>query len=238
MEKHIADHGGQKGSNQNHFVPPHSPALSFLSINLNLQYLVLLAIPRGERQQKRYVGATVFADHFSGLTYVHLMSSLSGDETVEAKQAFERFAAQHGVHVSHYHADNGRFADLKFMEAVKTSHQTLSFCGVGAHHQNGIAERRIRDITETSRTMLLHAQHRWPNTVTCNLWPQALKQAVNIRNALTREMGKSSPLSIFSNTEVQPNLQHFHPFGCPVDVLDAALQGAGMLPRSGKNAPT
>ena len=77
--------------------------------------------PKGRATTKRYVGATVFADHFSGLTYMYLMSSISGDETLDAKQAFERFAAQHGIQIRHYHADNGRFAEQKFLEAVKTS---------------------------------------------------------------------------------------------------------------------
>ena len=53
--------------------------------------------PKGRATTQRYVGATVFADHFSGLNYLHLMQSLSGDKSLEAKQAFEGFAAQHGV---------------------------------------------------------------------------------------------------------------------------------------------
>jgi hypothetical protein len=184
---------------------------------------------KGRPTTQRYRGATVFADHWSGLSYVHLMTSLNGDETIEAKQAFERFAAAHGVRVQHYHADNGRFAEQKFLDSVKHSNQTISFCGVGAHHQNGIAERRIKDLTESSRTMLLHAQHRWPKTITANLWPQALKHAVNIRNAIPRELNGSSPLSKFSGTDIQPNMKHFHPFGCPVYVLESALQSAGAM---------
>lgn len=188
-------------------------------------------IAKGSPTLSRYNGATVFADHASGLTYVHLQYSLSTDETIEAKQAFERYAARHGVKIKHYHCDNGRFADKAFIDHVHASHQTISFCGVGAHHQNGVAERRIRDITESARTMLLHAAHRWPKVVLTNLWPQALKHAVNIRNALPRAGQKESPLSLFSGSPVEPNLKHFHPFGCPVYVLEAPLQGQGMFPK-------
>ena len=190
-----------------------------------------IPIAKGRPTTKRYVGATVFADHFSGLTYVHLMTSLNTEETIAAKQAFERYAHRHGVKIEHYHCDNGRFADKAFVDAVHAVHQSITFCGVGAHHQNGVAERRIRDITESARTMLLHAAHRWPKTIISNLWPQALKHAVNVRNALPRAGQKASPLSTFSGTTIEPNLKHFHPFGCPVYVLQTPLQGQKMFPK-------
>jgi hypothetical protein len=59
------------------------------------------------------------------------------------------------VIVKHYHADNGRFAENLFMSAVAESGQTISFCGVSAHFQNGIAEKRIRDLSEQARKQLL-----------------------------------------------------------------------------------
>ena len=74
----------------------------------------LIAQLRGTPTLMRYTVATVFIDHYSGLGYVHLQKSTSGQETVEGKQAFERYAAAHGVKIRHYHADNGRFADNKF----------------------------------------------------------------------------------------------------------------------------
>jgi hypothetical protein len=62
--------------------------------------------------------------------------------------------------IKHYHADNGRFADNAFMQSVAESGQTISFCGVNAHFQNGIAEKRIRDLSEQARKQLLHAKAR------------------------------------------------------------------------------
>ncbi|KAL7502463.1 hypothetical protein ACHAXN_000893 [Cyclotella atomus] len=56
--------------------------------------------------------------------------------------------------------------------------QTITFCGVGAHHQNGVVKRRIWLITEVSRTLLLHAQHHWPKYITTMLWPFAVKAAI------------------------------------------------------------
>jgi hypothetical protein len=44
---------------------------------------------RGIPMKQRYRAATVFVDQFSGLSYVHLQKTLSGNETVSAKEAFE-----------------------------------------------------------------------------------------------------------------------------------------------------
>ena len=117
----------------------------------------LIAQLRGIPTKKRYRGATVFVDQFSGLSYIHLQKTLSGEETVSAKEAFERYARSHGVQVIHYHADNGIFADNKWRKACADNSQRLTFCGVNAHFQNGVAERRIRELQEQARTMLIHA---------------------------------------------------------------------------------
>ena len=161
---------------------------------------------------------------------------LTTDETIDAKLAFERLAAQHGEQILHYHCDNGRFADKAFVDDVRAGHQTITFCGVGAHHQNGVAERRIRDITENAHTSLLHAAHRWPKAIAANLWPQAIKHVVNVRNSLPRPGKTESPLSKFAGTSVQPNLKHFHPFGCPVYVLQAPLQTRNPFPKWGERS--
>ena len=176
-------------------------------------------IAKGQPTVCKYRGASVFVDHTSDFTYVHMHYHLTTDETIDAKNAFERVAEQHGVRILHYHCDNGRFADKAFVDDVRAGHQTITFCGVGAHHQNGVAERRIRDITETAHTSLLHATHRWPKAIAANLWPQAIKHVVNICNSLPRPGKTESPLSKFAGTSVQPNLKHFHPFSCPVYVL-------------------
>ena len=48
----------------------------------------------------------MFADHFSHFTYVHLLTILDAESTVEAKQCFKCFSMDHGVTVRHYHVDN------------------------------------------------------------------------------------------------------------------------------------
>ena len=70
------------------------------------------------------------------------------------KQAFELFALKYQVNIRHYHADKGRFADNLFMKDVRDKNQTISFCGVNSHFQNGIAEKMIQDLQEKTRYTL------------------------------------------------------------------------------------
>jgi hypothetical protein len=92
---------------------------------------------------KRYNATTVFVDNYSGLSYIHLQQNLSSAETINAKDAFKAYAKPYNVTIQHYHADNGRFADNSFCQSCQEKQQTISFCGVNAHWQNGVAEKRI-----------------------------------------------------------------------------------------------
>ena len=140
----------------------------------------LIAQLRGFLTKQRYTCTTVFVDQYSRLSFVYHQKSTKGDETLEAKRAFEAFAKSHGVTVRHYHADNGRFAERTFMDHCKQNGQTISFSGVNAHWQNGIAEKRIRDLQDQARTMLVHAQYRWKAAVNAHLWPYAIRMANDV----------------------------------------------------------
>jgi hypothetical protein len=139
---------------------------------------------KGKLTSKCYCAASIFVDHFSRLRFVHLMQDLSSEETINAKLAFERFAAKHGVAIKHYHCNNSRFTDNAFKQACKQGNQRLTFCGVDAHFQNGIAERAIQDLSESARKQLLHARQRWPAAVHSALWPYALRNAALMHNNL------------------------------------------------------
>ena len=64
---------------------------------------------KGSLTKKGY--RTVFVDHFSRMHLMHLQIEDSPTETMLAKQAFEKFAANHSACILHYHCDNGQFAD-------------------------------------------------------------------------------------------------------------------------------
>ena len=179
---------------------------------------------KGILTTRRYKYATVFVDQYSRLSFVFLQRRLTSEETVLAKHAFERYARDRGVRIQHYHADNGRFADNGFIRDCQAHGQGLTYCGVNAHFQNGIAEKKIRDLQEQTRTMLLYAIGKWPRMLNIHLWPYALRTANAAINAIPTIKDQRSPEEIFSGVEVMPKIRHFHTFGCPTYVLDNNLQ--------------
>ena len=86
--------------------------------------------------------------------------------------------------MKHNHADNGRFADHEFLPSVNSKDPEITFCGVGAHHQSGIVEGKIRVLTQGSRILVLHAMIMWPQMIDLMFWPFAFKAVAERLNAL------------------------------------------------------
>ena len=187
----------------------------------------------GKLTVKRYKYATVFVDQSSRAGYVHLQKSFDADETVQAKIAFESFMASHGVQVKSYYADNGIFRAHKWVNACAENKQTLAFAGVNAHHQNGFAERRIRELQELARTMMIHANQYWPKSIDTYLWPYALRMANEIYNNTPSLLHDhhDTPIQMLSGSDIEINQKHYKTFGCPVFVLNSKLQEGKPFPK-------
>ena len=84
------------------------------------------------------------------------MCDYTVDETILAVKAFKKVMAQANRMVKHYHADNGAFAHKGFLDEVNHKAQKITFCAVGAHHQNGIIENKTKMLTLAAKTLLLH----------------------------------------------------------------------------------
>ena len=176
--------------------------------------------------KKRYKYATVFVDQASRLGFAYLQKTTTAEEIIKAKEAFEAYSIQRGVKIQAYHADNGVFRANAWQDACQRKGQPLTFAGVNAHHTNGLAEKRIRDLQDQAHTMLIHANSRWKNCVTTSLWPYAVREACDVLNLTPSLQDKHlrTPHQIFANTKVQANLKLFYQFGSPVFVLDSDLQ--------------
>jgi len=98
---------------------------------------------KGFLTRERYHYATVFLDHYSDFLFIVFQKSLSGEETMRSKSTFESFVKQHGVSICHYHTDNSIFTNNLFNVNTKSKGQTLSYCGIGAHHQYRWVEKLI-----------------------------------------------------------------------------------------------
>jgi hypothetical protein len=170
----------------------------------------------GSLTKKRYRYCTVFVDCFSQLCFVHLQFDDSAAETMLAKQAFEKFAAEHGGRILHHcHCDNRQFANNAWKQSCKASRQQLTFCGVNSHLQNGIAKCAIRDLLENAHKQLLYAHACWPAVVHFALWPYALHNAALLHNSLPVLEDGTSRLEPFSSIQVECNMKHVHIFCVP-----------------------
>lgn len=176
----------------------------------------------------RIWGATTFCDHVTDFVYVHLMRNFTLAETLLAKTAYEKLLAQMNHRVKHYHADNGRFSDNGFLKSCNDHDQKITFCGVGAHHQNGIIENKNKQLTLGARTLLLHGIRMWPQMIDIMFWPFAMKAFAERMNALHFDLDGNTPESrMYGVKNEDPPIKSFHTLFCPVYVLDHRLQSAG-----------
>ena len=77
-----------------------------------------------------------------------------------------------------YHADNGIFNDLEFMEELLNNQQNIKFSGDSGSHQVRSAERAIKTVVIVTRTMLMHAAIIFPkDTLSTDIFPMEMDYA-------------------------------------------------------------
>ena len=100
-----------------------------------------------EAKTNKYSGGTLMVDHASGFIWIKNQVSLRIGETLRCKHEFEKFASDYGVKLKNFHADNHPFRAKDMLDDMALQDQGITFSGVGAHHQNGVAERNIKTVT-------------------------------------------------------------------------------------------
>ncbi len=102
-----------------------------------------------EKGSLQYTGGTVFCDHYSSYVFLANQVSLGTGETLQSKHAFQQHAYNLGVsEIKSFRSDNNPFTSEEWMEDLELNQQTISYSGVGAHHQNGVAERTLQTIIQ------------------------------------------------------------------------------------------
>ena len=184
-----------------------------------------------EAQDRMFKGGVIFVDHASGFVWVEPVVNFTAGEALRAKRSFEREMESMGVTVLSYHTDNGVFKAMEFQDELIKMGQGLTFSGVGAHHQNAVAERAIGSVVSMARTMMLHAKLRWPKAVSTKLWPMALKHAQHLINHVPNH-NNVCPLDLVLKTTVpRAALKNLHVWGCLSFVLEPKLQDGGTIPK-------
>eukprot|EP00957_Ditylum_brightwellii_P170956 13012712-Ditylum_brightwellii.AAC.1 len=117
----------------------------------------------GTLTHDNYWGAVTMMDHVSNFSYSHLIKGASNTNTLSTKGAYERLMHSYGHKVEAYHGDNIRFDSQDSKDSCDKAQQTYSYCGMGAHHQNSIAEDINKRLSHNARTILLHAKRKWPS---------------------------------------------------------------------------
>jgi hypothetical protein len=160
-------------------------------------------------------------------TYIHHRHqvSLHVGETLKTKHNFDKFASDNGVRITRYHADNAPFGARNFRADLEIQNQELPLSGVGANHQNGVAELAIQTSTKWARTILLQAILHWPQvtaqTNVLQLWPFAMDHSIHMCNNLRGRKTRHSRIELFTST-AHPNYDHLqrsHVWGSPMYVL-------------------
>ena len=114
------------------------------------------------RERQGFEAGTLFVDHASGKVFNYCQYSTTANETVQSKHKLEHLARDEGFKVKSYHSDNGIFASAEFKADCQKHDQKIDFSGVGAQHQNGVAEQNIKTIASWARANLLHSSYHWP----------------------------------------------------------------------------
>ena len=180
-----------------------------------------------------YHGGTIWVDHYSQYIHLSLQVSLRVGETLVGKRSFERSASDLGVKIKSYRTDNAPFNSKLFRSDLDRLGQTITYSGVGAHHQAGVAERAIQTITQWARAMMMHQLLHWPEQFNESHWGFAMSQAVFLWNHLPRQDTKLSPIELFSSLKLRDHnaLLRARVWGCPTWVLDPVLQDGKKIPK-------
>jgi transposase InsO family protein len=179
-----------------------------------------------------YVGGTIYVDSASGYVFHRPQKSISASDTIRGKLIFEQEAADAGVKIKSYHSDNGVFNSKEFKDHCTKLDQKLTFSGVGAKFQNGVAENAIGFITSMARANMIHATIHHPRHKFINSWPLAMSYAIWCYNKVPKEGTGWSPEELWTGFKAPRSaLPRAHVFGCPVYVLDPKLQDGQKIPK-------
>ena len=184
------------------------------------------------REKQGYTCGTLFVDHATLKIFNFCQYSTTAFETVTSKNKLEKLAEQEGFEIKSYHSDNGIFAANEFKVDCERLDQTIDFSGVGAQHQNGVAERNIKTVASWARANMLHVAYHWPQHASIKLWPMAINYAVWVFNHLPRADTGLCPDEMWSQCRTtHDDLRRAHVWGCPVYVLEPALQDGKKIPK-------
>ena len=103
---------------------------------------------------------------------------------------------------------------------------------MGAHAQNGVAERFIATVMKPVRTMMLHQALLWLEKFDMQLWPFALTHAAYLWNVIPNGGHRITPIEIYTGTKMGNKIiRSEKTWGYSAYGLDPNLQDGKKLPK-------
>ena len=99
------------------------------------------------------------------------------------------------------------------------------------NHQNDILESCIKTTFDPTRSMRIHAMHRWPEVIKQSLWSCAVSLVVMIRNKHKIDKDGFSELDKLISVKNPFNLKDNYTFGYPPHALNSSFKYHNSLPR-------
>ena len=159
----------------------------------------------GKPTKLKYTTISIFVDSISKKIFAEFQETATAEETIAAKTSVEQQAFEEGVKFKRFRANNGIYKSKEFHLNIEKCGQTITFCGVGAHHQNGVAERYIRTIIERARTCLLTTHACWVKHISLDLWILTIQYAVDTWNDTPKaDLEWQTPNTEFAGIKLGP----------------------------------
>ncbi|CAI7812395.1 unnamed protein product [Closterium sp. NIES-54] len=164
------------------------------------------------------------ADDVLAVVHIDLPVAKKSDVLLEFQKWLVLVERQTKKSVLQLRSDRGgEFLGKKFTDFVDGQGIVHDLTCPYTPQQNGMAEREMRTVVESVRTMLLHmgVQHHW--------WHLALRQAVWVRNCLERSTLPSGTTPYQLLTGQRPDLSLARIWGCMTQFLVPEQQRGGKL---------
>ena len=166
-----------------------------------------------------------FIDDFSRSTFVYLLKLKS--EVFKCFQDFHNLIInQFSSKLETLRSDNGTEFTSKIMRQYLSDHDIIhqTSC-VGTPQQNGIAERKNRDLLEKARALMLQSH------VPKRFWSQGIQSAAYLINRLPSSvLDYKSPFELLKGRKI--DISHLRTFGCTCFVHVQADKRDKLDPRS------
>ncbi len=91
-----------------------------------------------------YTCGAFCVDHSSSKIFNFCQLLNNAAEIITSKSCLEALANNKTINIKSFHTNNQIFASSAFKEDCTSKQQKLTFSGVGAHHQNGVAKRNMK----------------------------------------------------------------------------------------------